>query len=171
MIEHSQLNLFSFSPAAPVRRNPNAQNQPLGDPVKVQVKDIMRLMSTAEQAEIQGDYETALQEYTDIVKKYPELALAERARVPRALLLYQTGKTEEALLLLEDEEVALRGSPEVHAALAVVLHAERPNQVTRAEEQWERATEFDRRYEDVEWVAKRWPPKMVNALQRFLTLQ
>lgn len=68
--------------------------------------------------------------------------------------------------------MALRGSAEVHAALAVILHAERPRQVGRAEQQWTIATEFDSRFSDLEWVAKErhWPPRLMAALQRFLTL-
>ncbi len=55
----------------------------------------------------------ALQKYTTIVKEHSDLALAERARIKRALMLYETGAVEQALLELEDEEVALRGNAEV----------------------------------------------------------
>lgn len=79
----------------------------------------------------------------------------------------------EALLELEDEEVSLRGYPEVHVALAAIMYAERPGQIARVEAQWELATEFDTRYTDVNWVArqKHWPPKMIDALNRFLLLE
>ena len=84
----------------------------------------------------------------------------------------QVGRVEEALLQLEDEEVSLRGSAEVHAALAAVLHVERPTQVGRAEQQWAIATGFDKRFADAEWVQRErhWPPRLVEALRRFLTL-
>ena len=59
----------------------------------------------------------ALQKYTTIVKEYSDLALAERARIKRALMLYETGAVEQALLELEDEEIALRGNAEVHLSL------------------------------------------------------
>lgn len=90
----------------------------------------------------------------------------------RALLLYQTGSRLEALLELEAEEAVLRGYPEVHAALAVLLHAERPQQLGRVEGQWETCMEFDRRYEDAAWVreTKHWPPAVCAALERFLRL-
>ena len=52
----------------------------------------------------------ALQRYTAITREYSDLALAERARVKRALMLYETGSVDQALLELEDEEVALRGN-------------------------------------------------------------
>lgn len=88
------------------------------------------------------------------------------------VLLRQTGNTSRSILELEDEEVALRGYAEVHAALAAVLYAERPGQRLRAEQQWDVATEFDTRYNNVQWVAtaKHWPPSMLKALQRFLEL-
>ena len=39
-------------------------------------------------------------------------------------------------------------------------------------QQWDIAMEFDSRYTDVEWVRqqKHWPPKMIQALIRFLEL-
>ncbi len=55
----------------------------------------------------------ALQKYTIIARDYSDLALAERARIKRALMLYETGQVDQALLELEDEEVALRGNAEV----------------------------------------------------------
>jgi hypothetical protein len=79
----------------------------------------------------------------------------------------------QALLELEDEEVALTGNAEVHAALAALLWVERPLQRARAETQWEIASEFDTRYGNLEWVRRErgWPPRMLTALQRFLSVQ
>ena len=61
---------------------------------------------------------------------------------------------------------------QVHAALACMLHAERPREVGRAEAQWEIASEFDTRFADVQWVQheKHWPPRLVAALEHFLSL-
>ena len=56
------------------------------------------------------------------MRQFPDFALAEYARVARALLLYQLGRTSDALLQLEDEEIILRGRPEVHAALAAMIY-------------------------------------------------
>ena len=77
-----------------------------------------------------------------------------------------------ALAALAEEEAALRGYAEVHAALAALLYAERPAQLARAEQQWDIAMEFDARYSDAHWVAgaKRWPPRLLEALRRFLEL-
>ena len=50
--------------------------------------------------------------------------------------------------------------------------AERPREVLLAEQQWEIAMEFDRRYADPQWVQqqKHWPPRALAALERFLRL-
>lgn len=48
--------------------------------------------------------------------------------------------------------VALRGLPEVHAALAAALYVARPDEVMVAEEEWAKAVALDRRYEDPHWV-------------------
>ncbi len=136
----------------------------------MQVKKVTTLTAAADAAAAAGDFPEALRCETEIVQRYGDLALAERARVRRALLLFQVGRTEDALLQLEDEEVALRGNAEVHAALATVLYSR--GRSSAAEQQWDVATEFDKRYADPQWVAaeRRWPPALLDALQRFLSL-
>lgn len=115
----------------------------------------------------------ALSCYAKIVSSYPDLAISEYARLRKALMLYQVGKISDAILVLDDEEVALRGYAEVHAALASILYTERPSQVGRAEEQWDLAMSFDKRYADPGWVErnKSWPPRMMGALEKFLELR
>jgi hypothetical protein len=111
--------------------------------------------------------------YNAFLGQYGDLALAEYARLGKALALYEVGQVSDALLLLEDQEVAMRGSPEVHAALAAMLYAERPPQRFRAEQQFDIAVEFDRRFESADWVQqnRHWPPRLLTALQAFLQLQ
>jgi hypothetical protein len=46
----------------------------------------------------------------------------------------QLGRTSDALLALEDQEAAVKGTAEVHAALAAVLWRERPLLAFRAEQ-------------------------------------
>ena len=115
----------------------------------------------------------ALENYTLITHKYPDLAITQYARIQRALLLYELGQHSEAVLELEGEEEDLRGNSEVHAALAAMFYAESPRQVSRAETQWEIAREFDQRFSDLQWVSKqkRWPPAMQVALANFLELK
>jgi tetratricopeptide (TPR) repeat protein len=144
--------------------------KPEEESMKTKISRVMALMKEAEEASDAFDWHSALRCYSDIVNKYSDLALSERARISRALVLYQVGRPDEALLQLEDEEVALRGSAEVSAALAVVAY--NLGRIDQAEQQWTVATEFDGRYENPEWVASQrsWPPRMIQALQRFLAL-
>mmetsp|Transcript_15901 Transcript_15901/g.49980 ORF Transcript_15901/g.49980 Transcript_15901/m.49980 type:complete len:144 (-) Transcript_15901:122-553(-) len=140
--------------------------------VASQVEDVQRLTKAAKDSTARGHYADALDAYTEIVKRYPDLAITEYARLGRALLLFEVGERGEGLLELQDERVVLQGYPEVHAALAAALYVERPDEISRAESEWETATAYDSRYADVAWVRanKAWPPSMLKALERFLTL-
>ena len=115
----------------------------------------------------------ALKIYSHITHTYPDLAIVQYAKVKHALMLYQSGRTVDAVLEMEGEEEEMRGNPEVHAALAAMLYSESPKQINRAETQWEIAREFDQRYGNLEWVKheKQWPPAMQVALGNFLTLK
>ena len=112
--------------------------------------------------------------FNDVAARHPELALAHGARLNAALLLFETGSRERALLELESE-VALvgEGNAPLHAALAVVVHATRPAQLARAEAEWDKAVSLAPRFEDEEWVAreKLWPPALLAALHAFLKLE
>lgn len=61
---------------------------------------------------------------------------------------------------------------EVHAALAAVLYVDK-HAVLPAEHQFTIATLMDSRYTDPSWVEanKHWPPSLVTALRRFISLQ
>jgi hypothetical protein len=63
--------------------------------------------------------------------------------------------------------------PPLPSTKAAVLWSERPGQRLRAEQQFEIATEFDRRFGAPDFVRdqRRWPPRLVAALERFLELQ
>ena len=50
------------------------------------------------------------------------------------MLTYEAGDASDAILELEDEAGAMVGTAEIHAALAALLHAERPSLSFRAEE-------------------------------------
>lgn len=146
--------------------------QPRG-PDEASIADATATLAAARAAEDAGQWDTALQLYTGVCDRHADLALVHRARVARALLLFQVSQRDQAFLELEDELVDIgAGNADVHAALAVVLHATRPSQVGRAEAEWDLATRFAPRYADVDWVrtTKRWPPAMLAALDGFLKL-
>jgi len=150
----------------------DSKKKQLNDDVS-RVERAIAIMKSAEQARDEGDWASARDMYSQVITGYPDFALSERARIARALLEYQLGHVEVCLVELEDEEVAFRGSAEVHAALASVLYAERPERIALAEQQWDIATEFDTRYQDINWVKheRKWPPKMLQALEAFLNLR
>lgn len=149
----------------PVQRVPAASGR---------MQTALKLLQDAYDEQGRGEFQGALEKYRALVLEYPEFeGLGERGRVGQALMEYQVGMVDAAILHLEDEEVALRGLAEVHAALASVLYAERPERLAFAELQFEIASEFDSRYSSVAWVKKekKWPPRMLHALESFLTLK
>ncbi|PNH11840.1 hypothetical protein TSOC_001277, partial [Tetrabaena socialis] len=99
----------------------------------------LQLLASAREAVDGGMHDQALLLYSRLVAEHPDLALAEYGRIGRAIMLYQTGRPLDSILALEDAEVSMRGSAEVHAALAALLYSERPNLMLRAEEvrSWE----------------------------------
>lgn len=135
-------------------------------------REAIAALQRAEAAVDAGDFPLAEREYARVVDSYGDLALSEYARFGRDLVLYERGDATRAIAGLEDSALALRGRAEAHAALASLLYAERPAQLSRAELEFEVASEFDRRFEDADWVAKNrhWPPKALGALRRFLSL-
>eukprot|EP01023_Acetabularia_acetabulum_P069287 TRINITY_DN99_c7_g1_i1.p3 TRINITY_DN99_c7_g1~~TRINITY_DN99_c7_g1_i1.p3 ORF type:complete len:226 (-),score=30.16 TRINITY_DN99_c7_g1_i1:435-1112(-) len=141
-------------------------------PVSVKVQRILELSKEARSAADSEDFQKALEIYTSITKEYPDLALTQYSKINQGLMLYELGKVKDALRVLESTEREMTGYPEVHAALAVILYNDVPDQVEKAEQQWEIANEFDKRYGDVSWVGKNkhWPPKMLTALNKFLQL-
>ena len=154
----------------------------------------LRLYTDAVQDQREGRYQEALSKYEQIIRNYGDFALAERSRVSRAILEYQLGSVDAAILHLKDEEVALRGGPlcaggravrcqtpryALSAQLSSVSHsdvrlpvryAEKPYELSQAEEQFEIAMEFDKRFMDASYVRDgkpAWPPRMVLALEKF----
>ena len=158
----------------------NARNSPARAraaspaPTASEVADAKALLATARGCFEARDYAAALEAYTAVATRHPGLALAHSARLNAALLLFETGLRERALLELESE-VALvgAGNAQLHAALAVVVHATRPAQLARAESEWDTAVSLAPRFDDEAWVAqeKAWPPAMLAALHSFLKLE
>ena len=161
--------------AAAARKSPAARARAASPaPTASEVADAKASLAKAREAFEAGDYTGALVAYTNVATRYPELALAHSARLNAALLLFETGSRERALLELESE-VALvgAGNASLHAALAVVVHATRPAQLARAESEWDTAVSLAPRFDDEAWVAqeKGWPPAMLAALHAFLKLE
>ncbi|XP_024963388.1 uncharacterized protein LOC112503617 [Cynara cardunculus var. scolymus] len=139
--------------------------------VSRRVAEAVELLEKGREFQAQGDYVQALQYFTQVVREYKDFALSEYARVGRALALYEVGDKNEAISEMEDVSISLKGSPEVHAALAAALYSDKHASVL-AENQFTIATLLDPKYTDLGYVkdTKHWPPSLVRSLQDFITL-
>lgn len=101
-----------------------------------------------------------------------DLALAEYARVGRAISLYEVGDREQAFVEMEDVSVNLKGYPEVHAALAAALYVDKQSPAS-AERQFNIATMLDPHYFDLSYVknTRHWPPSLIESLRKLINLQ
>ena len=114
-----------------------------------------------------GQWETAVQDYAQAEILAPDFAIA---RVNHALALFQVGDRPEALRLLRNLVRKYPTFADARAALTAALWD--AGDRGEAESQWVSVVGLDRRYKDLDWVAKtrRWPSAMVVALEKFLKL-
>ncbi len=114
-----------------------------------------------------GQWQQALADYRRATELAPDYAFAQ---ANYALSLYQVGETQSALQLMRALVRKYPKFPDMRAALSAILWVEgRPGE---AESHWVAVQGLDPRYGDLEWVktVRRWPPAVVAALKRFLTL-
>ncbi len=116
----------------------------------------------------QGRWEEALQDYKKAADMSPDFAFA---RANYALTAYQTDRQEEAVRTMRNLVRKYPMFPDMRAALTAVLWQQ--GQQGEAESNWVAAVGIDNRYQDIDWVKniRRWPPKMVVALEKFLNLE
>ncbi|PNY15040.1 tetratricopeptide repeat protein [Trifolium pratense] len=131
----------------------------------------IELLEKGRDLQAQGDFNGALQYFSQVIESYKDLAFSEYARVGRALALYEVGDREEAIAEMEDVSISLKGYPEVHAALAAALYADK-HAALLAENQFTIATLLDPHFTDLSYVrdTKHWPPSLISSLQHFITL-
>ena len=112
-------------------------------------------------------WEEALADYQKAVDIDPNFAFA---RANAALTLYQTGKKEQSLRAIRNLVRKYPMFPDMRAALTAILW-ERGKQ-GEAESNWVAAIGVDNRYQDIQWLkeTRRWPPDLIAALERFLSL-
>ncbi|MEB3213793.1 MAG: tetratricopeptide repeat protein [Leptolyngbyaceae bacterium] len=115
-----------------------------------------------------GDWQGAIADYTRASELNTNFVLPV---VNRALALYQVGETETSIKAIKGLARKYPQFADARAALTAVLWDQ--GKQGEAESNWVGARGLDRRYRDIEWVAhvRRWPPKVVDALDRFLHLQ
>jgi tetratricopeptide (TPR) repeat protein len=115
-----------------------------------------------------GRWEDAIADYKQAADMAPEYAFA---RANHALALYQVGQTEESIRLMRNLVRKYPKFADMRAALTAALWE--TGQRGEAESNWVAVVGLDRRYKKLDWVAntRRWPPKMVDAMEKFLTLK
>lgn len=115
----------------------------------------------------EGEWELAIADYQAAITLQPSFSLAYGNY---ALALYQTDETQSALQLMKSLVRKYPNFADMRAALTAVLWEQ--GQRGEAESNWVAVVGLDSRYKNVSWVknVRRWPPKMVTALEHFLTL-
>ncbi len=115
----------------------------------------------------QQKWQEALVDYEKAVELAPDFSLA---RANLALVTYQVGKHQEALRQMRNLVRKYPMFPDMRAAITAVLWVN-GNQ-GEAESNWVAAVGLDSRYQNLDWLktVRRWPPEMISALERFLTL-
>ncbi|WPF89521.1 tetratricopeptide repeat protein [Cyanobacterium aponinum AL20118] len=121
-----------------------------------------------------GNANAGLENWDEAVKYYhkatelaPNFAFAS---ANESLALYQLGRKQEALTKMRNIVRKYPMFPDMRAALTAVLWEE--GKQGEAESNWVATVGMDSRYKNVEWLkeVRRWPPKMIVALENFLTL-
>ena len=115
----------------------------------------------------QQRWEEALKDYQQAISIAPDFALA---RGNAALVTYQMGNRSEAVRQMRNLVRKYPMFSDIRAALAAVLWVD--GKQGEAESNWVAAVGLDNRYQNIDWVQniRRWPPTMVEALNKFLTL-
>jgi len=138
--------------------------------VSRRVAEAVELLERGRELQAQGDFNQALDYFTQVIENYKDFALSDYARVGRALALYEVGDRDESIAEMEDVSISLKGYPEVHAALAAALYVDK-HAALLAENQFTIATLLDPHYTDIAYVreTKHWPPSLISSLQHFIT--
>ncbi|MGB5914007.1 MAG: tetratricopeptide repeat protein [Phormidesmis sp.] len=114
-----------------------------------------------------GDWVLAIADYQAAITLQPSFSLAYGNY---ALALYQTDEQQKALQIMKSLVRKYPNFADMRAALTAVLWE--LGRRGEAESNWVAVIGLDARYKDLSWVknVRRWPPKMVTALDHFLTL-
>ena len=135
--------------------------------LKITPQDPVALNNRGNAKAGQGKWEDALSDYQKAADIAPNFALA---RGNASLVIYQIGDRTEAIRNMRNLVRKYPMYSDMRAALAAALWVE--GQQGEAESNWVAAVGLDNRYQDLEWIEniRRWPPEMVEALEKFLNL-
>jgi len=114
-----------------------------------------------------GHWATALEDFQQATAIAPNFAFAQ---ANTALALYELGEKEEAIKTMRRLVKKYPMFADMRAALTAVLWVD--GQQGEAESNWVAAVGVDSRYQNLDWVKeiRRWPPSLVSALGKFLSL-
>ncbi|WP_083785045.1 tetratricopeptide repeat protein [Synechococcus sp. PCC 7335] len=114
-----------------------------------------------------GEWDLAIADYQAAITLQPSFSLAYGNY---ALALYETGDVQKSLQIMKSLVRKYPSFVDMRAALTAALWE--TGQRGEAESNWVAVVGLDTRYKDLKWVkdVRRWPPKMVTALEHFLTL-
>ncbi|NEO57184.1 MAG: tetratricopeptide repeat protein [Okeania sp. SIO3B5] len=115
-----------------------------------------------------GEWEKATEDYKKASELAPEYAFA---RANYSLALYQIGQTQEAVKTIKSLVRKYPNFADMRAALTACLWEQ--GKKGEAESNWVAAVGLDGRYQDLDWVAnvRRWPPTLVNSLEKFIKIE
>ena len=114
-----------------------------------------------------GQWQEALTDYQRAIEIDPQFAFA---RVNAALAEYQLDHRQTAIRQFRNLTRRYPNFADARAALTAALWVD--GQPGEAESNWVAVVGLDSRYKDLTWVGqvRRWPPAMVGALEKFLSL-
>ena len=115
----------------------------------------------------QQKWQDALDDYQLAANLAPSFPMA---RGNASLIQYQMGDRSGAIRSMRNLVRKYPMYSDMRAALAAALWVE--GKQGEAESNWVAAVGLDERYQDLEWIKniRRWPPSMIQALGRFLSL-
>ena len=116
----------------------------------------------------QNLWAAAIADYQAAADLNPNFALA---RVNYGLALYQVADVQASIRVLRAVVRKYPNFPDARAALTAALWTDQRQ--GEAESQWVAVSGRDQRYKDLDWVRtiRRWPSKVADALEQFLTLE
>lgn len=114
-----------------------------------------------------GNWTSALEDFQQATAIAPNFAFAQ---ANTALALYELGQKTEAIQTMRRLVKKYPMFADMRAALTAVLWVD--GQQGEAESNWVAAVGVDSRYQDLDWVKqiRRWPPSVISALDKFLSL-
>lgn len=121
-----------------------------------------------------GNAKAGQQKWQDALEDYQQAANTAHnfpiARGNASLMIYQIGDRSESIRNMRNIVRKYPMYPDIRAALAAALWIE--GQQGEAESNWVAAVGLDNRYQDLDWIKniRRWPPTMVDAIEKFLSL-